>query len=145
MVTEVEVLTAPVETVKVAVFEPELTTTFAGTVAAVDLLLNNETVAPAGGAGPTSVTVAVDVVPAVTEFGFNARVEGAGGLMVNETDWLTPYVAVILTEVTAATAYVVTGNVATVLPAGSVTMEGTLATEGVPLDKLTTIPPVGAG
>jgi hypothetical protein len=46
--------------------------------------------------------------------------------------------------VDAATALVVTGNVALVAPAGTVTLAGTVATAGLLLDRLTAVPPDGA-
>ena len=51
----------------------------------------------------------------------------------------------MLTAEEVGTAFVVTANVATVLPAGIVVLAGTLATAGVPLARLTMTPPEGAG
>jgi hypothetical protein len=56
-----------------------------------------------------------------------------------------PYSAEIVTAVVLDTAAVVTGNVAVVLPPGTVTLGGTLATEMLLLDSDTTAPPLGAG
>src|SRR5262245_24839856 len=55
-----------------------------------------------------------------------------------------PAVAETVTVVLAAPADVVTTNVAELLPAGTVTLAGTLATVGLPLDSVTTFPPAGA-
>lgn len=50
-------------TVNVALVAPARTTTLAGTVAFAVLLLVNFTVAPSKGAGPSKVTVPVEVAP----------------------------------------------------------------------------------
>ena len=56
-----------------------------------------------------------------------------------------PAVAETVTEVLAAPADVATVNVAELPPAETVTLAGTLATEGLLLDSATTVPPAGAG
>ena len=55
-----------------------------------------------------------------------------------------PLVAVMVTDVDAETAAVVTVKVAVVLPAGTVTEAGTVAAAVLLLDKATVMPPVGA-
>jgi hypothetical protein len=50
-----------------------------------------------------------------------------------------------MTEVDAVTALVATGNVALVVPAATVTLPGTEATDELLLDSVTTAPPTGAG
>jgi hypothetical protein len=52
---------------------------------------------------------------------------------------------VIVTVVTLVTVLVVTVNEALVLPAATVMLDGTVATDLLLVDKLTTAPPVGAG
>jgi len=88
--TVVEVVTAAVEIVNVAVVAPPFTSTLAGTVATAVLLLLSATVAPPVGAGPLSVTVPVDSPPPTREAGFAARVEGTGGFTVSVAAKLFP-------------------------------------------------------
>ena len=82
MVTEVEVVTATVVTVKVALVALAATLTLAGTVAAL-LLLCSETEMPPVGAGPVRVTVPVEELPPTTDVGFMLTAESAGGLTVS--------------------------------------------------------------
>jgi hypothetical protein len=78
MVTGVDVVTALVLTVNVALLAPAPTVTVAGTVAADVLLLERETTAPPVGAGPLSVTVPVEGDPPVTLVGASVSEERAG-------------------------------------------------------------------
>ena len=55
-----------------------------------------------------------------------------------------PAVAETVTEVLDEPGEVVTLNVVELLPGGTVTLAGTLATEGLLLDSATTVPPAGA-
>ena len=71
MVTVVDAATALVLTVNVALVAPAATATLEGTLAAVVLLLESVTCAPAEGAGPLNVTVPVEEFPPVTLVGFN--------------------------------------------------------------------------
>src|SRR5437773_1913670 len=93
MVAGVDVGTAVVLIVKVAVLLPAGTVTLEGTLAAA-LLLESATCAPPAGAGPLSVTVPVDdCVPPVTLVGFNVSEETVGrggGVTVSEADVLAP-------------------------------------------------------
>ena len=94
-----------------------------------------------------SVTVPVELSPPRTDVGFKLsalKVTGAV-LMVNVAVLVTiPAVAVIVADVAALTAAVVTVNVAVDAPAATVTLAGTVA-DALLLERLTTIPPVGAG
>jgi len=56
-----------------------------------------------------------------------------------------PAVAEIVTEVLDEPGDVLTMNVAELLPDDTVTLAGTLATEGLLLESTTTVPPAGAG
>jgi hypothetical protein len=77
MVTGVEMVTALVLTVKVALLAPARTVTLEGTLATT-LLLESITCAPPVGAGPLSVTVPVDCTPPVTLMGFSVTEERLG-------------------------------------------------------------------
>ena len=93
MVAEVDVVTALVLTVKVALELPAGTVTLDGTLAAL-LLLESVTCAPPAGAAALSVTVPVeDCAPPVTLVGLNVSEETVGrggGVTVSEADWLVP-------------------------------------------------------
>jgi hypothetical protein len=78
MMTGVDVVTALVFTVNVALLAPAATVTVAGTVAVDVLLLERETTAPPMGAGPLSVTVPVEGDPPVTLVGFSVSEETVG-------------------------------------------------------------------
>ena len=87
-----DVVTAVVFTVNVALLAPAATITVAGTVAADVLLLERETTAPPVGAGPLSVTVPVEGDPPVTLVGFSVSEERvrAGGSTVSEAVLVAP-------------------------------------------------------
>ena len=90
--TGVDVVTALVFTVNVALLAPAATVTVAGTVA-VDVLLERETTAPPMGAGPLSVTVPVEGDPPVTLAGFSVSEESVGrgcGSTVREAVLVAP-------------------------------------------------------
>jgi hypothetical protein len=92
MVAGVDVETAPVVTVKVALVAPCATVTLAGTVAA-PALLASVTANPPEGAAAIKLIVPCDAVPPTTLAGFTAIAEseaGAGG----GADGVTPSVAV---------------------------------------------------
>jgi hypothetical protein len=85
IITAVDVLTALVLTVKLALVAPAATVTLAGTLAAAVLLLESATTAPPAGAGPLSVTVPVEFcAPPTTFVGFNVREESVAAWVVVE-------------------------------------------------------------
>ena len=140
---DVVVETAEVETVNVAVFCPDGTTTFAGTIAA-ELLELKVTVVPLEGASPVRVTVPVEVVPPETEVGERDRFAKSGGVIVKlaEAD-ADPDPAVITATVVLETGLVEALNVAVVAPAATVTVPGTVAL-AVLDESGTENPPAGA-
>ena len=91
MVTAVDVATALVLTVNVALVAPAATVTLEGTLAAAVLLLESVTCAPPAGADPLSVTVPVEEFPPATLVGFSESEESVGGgggagMTVSEAD-----------------------------------------------------------
>src|SRR6267378_6365049 len=83
MVTDVEAATTLVVIVNVALVAPAGTVTLPDTVAA-ELLLDSVTCAPPVGAGPSSVTVPVELLPPATVVGLRASEERrtSGGFTV---------------------------------------------------------------
>lgn len=78
-VTGVEVVTAPLVTVNVAVVDPCGITTLAGTLAAVVAELERNTVKPPKPAAEVDVTVPVPDCPLTIELGLTEKVLRAGG------------------------------------------------------------------
>src|SRR5258706_3707914 len=70
-VTAVDIVTALVPTVNVALVAPAGTGTLVSTLATAVLLLESTTCAPPAGAGPLNVTVPVEEFPPVTLVGFS--------------------------------------------------------------------------
>jgi len=146
IVATVELATADVVTLKVAVVAFAATVTLAGTCAAA-LLLERVTTAPPEGAGAVRVTVPVEELPPTRAVGFRTTdisEEEAGvtfrvALRVTFSD-----VPKIVTTVVEATFEVVTVKFAVKLPTGTVTLAGTAATAGLLLESGTRAPPVGA-
>jgi hypothetical protein len=109
----------------------------------LQLLITN--VRPPAGAALFSVTVNVALLPPWTLVGFSDAVNDTLGCTVSvDVTAVPPYVAVSVTTVVAATADVVTGNAALLLPALMVTLGGTEAAVLLLLSA-TVAPPGGAG
>jgi hypothetical protein len=134
--------------VKRALVAPAGTVTVLGTLARLELLRSCTTTPPAG-AGPLRVTVPVAVLPPQTEVGLivsDCSVTLGEGLTVRvAVREMPPAEAVIVTLVALETARVETVKVALVVPAGTVTVLGTVATLVLLLLRFTTNPPDGAG
>lgn len=147
IVTGVEVVTAFVVIAKAALVAPWATDTLDGT-AASGALLDSDTENPPAGAAAVNVTVPCADAPPATLVGFTEtadRAAGAGGgATVSAAERVTPpKVPVMVADVDAVTATVLTAKVALVLPAATVTFAGTAAALEL-LVKFTTIPPDGA-
>ena len=87
------VTTVLVVAVKLALVEPAVTVTLAGTPATGGLLLDRVTRTPPEGAAPDNVTVPCDEVPPITVVGLRVNddnVTGGGGLTVSVALRLTP-------------------------------------------------------
>jgi hypothetical protein len=109
------------------------------------LLLMRATTAPPAGAGPLSVTVAVEELPPVTVVGLKVAELGTGAFTVRVALCVAVlYVAEIDAVVVLPTTMLVTVNVAVVAPAATVTLAGTVAAAVLLLASATTAPPVGA-
>src|SRR3990172_879346 len=149
MVTAVETDTGKVVIAKVALMAPVATVTDDGTVATEGLPLDSDTTAPPARAGASSVTVPIEPFPPITEEGemdSEASVTGISGRTVRVEDFETPpYRPEMVTAVETDTGKVVIAKVALLAPAATVTDDGTVAAEGVPLDSDTTAPPARAG
>jgi hypothetical protein len=137
-------LTPVVVTVKVAVLLPAATVTEGGTAAAGELL-DSATGMPPAGAAESRVTVPVELAPPLTLVGLTFRVESVpAAVIVSEAFFVVPLNAPLMVAVAVAvTVRVVTGNVAEVWPAATVTEAGTVAF-GLLLESATAIPPAGA-
>jgi hypothetical protein len=139
-------VTAVVDTVNPTVVAPGGTVTLAGTAAASVLLLDRVTTTPPAGAAALSVTVPEAGEPALTLVGWILNdvnvADGVTKSWANRT--VASPVAEIGTVVDVITGLVDTVNVAVVLPGGTVTLPGTVATAVLVLDSVTTTPPAGA-
>jgi hypothetical protein len=153
IVTGVDVLTAVVEIGNVKVLAPPDMVTLAGTLATLGLLLDSDTVALPPGGGPDNRTVPLALEPPVTVVGLTdtlCSVTGggspAGVVTVNVPVLVAPaYEAVIVMLRDAATEEVRIVNPPVNVFPGTVTVDGTLATDGSLLVSETTAPPSGAG
>ena len=122
-VNEIWERTVTVDTVNVVLFAPGGIVAVDGTVTTDVLLFLIETTAPAGGAAPFSVRVAVEEAPPVTVAGFKVSDVKDATLTVRVVVLvMLPYVAERVTEVEEATPVVVIGNVEFLAPAGIVTV-----------------------
>jgi hypothetical protein len=132
--------------VNVAAVAPAATVTLLGTVAADVLLLVSVTFAPPDGAGPFSVTVPVDKLPAAAVTGLSATELGTRAITVRTAVAVVLlYVHEIVALALLVTALLVTVNVAVVALAATVTLAGTVAAAVSLLLSATTVPPLGAG
>src|SRR5262249_13694324 len=134
---------------KVALSAPAGTVTLGGTLATVALLLDSVTTAPPVGAAVVRVTVPVLGEPPTTLAGATLTEDRLGaaatGLTVSTARRVTPAkLPEIESTVEAVTVVVVMVKVALVIPAATVTVAGTAATEVLALLRPTTAPPVGA-
>ena len=144
MVTDWGVANPKVVTAKTLVFEPPLTVTLAGTVAAAVLLLARVTTAPAADATPVRVTVPVVAVPPTSLVGLSVRELKLGAFTVNVASSLTPAEeAVMVTDCVAATPKVVTPKTLVAQPALTVTLAGTVAAAGLLLEEGHATPAAG--
>jgi hypothetical protein len=127
IVTFVEAATVVVVIEKVAVEAPAATVVLAGTTAAA-LLLERVTVV-ADAATPSIVTVPVVVLPPKTLFGSSAseRAAGEGRTASTAVRLLPALEAVMVVFPAVVTGSVVTRNVASVDPTGTVMVAGTVA------------------
>jgi len=138
-VTAVELLTPLLLSVKVALLDPEVTATLLGTETE-ELLFCRATLIPLLGATPLRVTVPVAVLPPTMLCGLRLIPVNVGGFTVSMADAVVLDAAVIATVVTDETPKLVTVKFAVVAPDGTVTVEGTVATEALPVDSCTTTP-----
>ena len=108
-------------------------------------LLERITFAPPVGAAGEIVNVPVELLPPVTEVGFNVNPVIAGGFTVSVPLTVMPLdVPVTVTVVGVATPNVLAVKVAEVCPEGIVTEAGTVTVVAL-LERVTTVPPDGAG
>src|SRR5204863_4631338 len=135
--------------VKPALVAPAAIVTLAGTAATPGGLLASVATRPPAGAALVNVTVPAEEPPPVTLAGLTLTAEsdagGGTGVSVSVAERVTPANAPErATVLDAATALVLTENVAEVAPAAMVTLAGTVASAGFALESVTTAPVLGA-
>jgi hypothetical protein len=146
-----EAVTLLVLAVKDALVAPAGTVTLAGTVTTAVLLLESETSAPPLGAGALTVTRPAEGDPPTTVPGVSLRAVRVGpgvgwGVTVRKALCIRPeFEAEMVTVVELVESAVVTWNATAAAPAGTVTADGTVASEGLLLDRESATPPLGAG
>jgi len=144
IVADVELVTAVVVTVKVAVVAPAPMVTDAGTVAFA-LLDDSLMTEPPVGAGTERVTVPVEGVPPRTVVGDSVTLDKASAVTVSVALSETPpRLAEMATDVFVGTTDVPIVKVASVCPAAIVTVDGTEAALLL-LEMAIVSPPAGAG
>lgn len=137
--------TAVVDTANVADVVPTATDTLTGTPATAAFALERDTEAPPSGAGPVRVTVPTETPPPIIEDGDVATDATPEGVTVTSAVRVSPpAVPVSVTGVDAATGEVVMLKVAEEVPAATVTVAGTDATEVFALDSVMSRPPARA-
>jgi hypothetical protein len=141
-VTVVCEATLVVVMVKVAVVEPCGTVTLAGTEATEGFELERSTVLPPGGAALLRVTVPVAEVPPGMLAGLTLTDERPA--MVTVSDAVLVIVKYFAERVAEPAATAVAVKVAEVAPAGTLTEEGTVATDVAELVRVTLAPAGGA-
>ena len=140
----VDVATAEVEMLNVAVVAPAATVTLEGVVA-LELFEERLTTVPPFGAAELIVTVPVEDAPPKTDVGETVKLVGSSELMVRTVVAVTPPAeAEIVASVVEETDVVAIVNFADVAPEATVTVAGGIA--ALLLDvNATTVPPEGAG
>jgi len=150
MLTAEGAVTLLVVAAKEALIAPAGMVTPAGTLSTAVLLLESETRAPPLGAGPFSVTRPETGDPSTTVLGLRVTEVSVGpaegcGVTVREALCVRPeFEAEIVTVVEVVAEEVVTGNATAVAPAGTVTLDGMVATAVLLLDRESATPPLGA-
>ncbi len=147
IVTEVDVLTAVVVTVKLALVAPAATITPDGTEATDGLLLESVTAAPPDGAPALSVTVPVEDWPPVTLAGFRVSEASVVPRVAVRVVLIPapPNEATILATALSTKELVKAVKVTLDFPAGTVTESGTVTAPGLTFESATAAPPLGAG
>jgi hypothetical protein len=129
---------------KLALVAPGGTVTLAGTVVELELA-DSETAAPPLGAAAFNVTVPVEELPATTLVGLTESVDSATGPTVIEEKRVVSTCVAESPTLVVDEANVEIVKLPLVAPAGIVILDGTLATDGASLARVTTNPSGGAG